>query len=211
MLACVALAAAAIAVPPVTLTVRAAATIPPQVVNAALDEAASVWREAGIALLTQHDDDESSPSDRAATDHRSLPRGLSIAVVFDDGPPTMKDFVGTIGWIQFDASNTPMPEIHLVHANVIEMMRGMYGEATMNQMTQAQRQTYLSRALGRALAHEVGHFLFQSKVHSSGGLMKARQAAGALFGPDRKAFVVSVEQRRAAAARLLDGLRLASR
>ena len=108
-------------------------------------------------------------------------------------------------------TNTPVPEIHLVYSNALAILRGTYSDGMLNQMPGAQRQTYLSRALGRALAHELGHFLFQSKVHSEGGLMRARQSADALFGPDRKSFRLTDDERRAAAARLFEGERLVRR
>ena len=41
------------------------------------------------------------------------------------------------------------------------------------QMPQSQRETLLARAMGRALAHELGHYLLASKVHTEHGLMKA--------------------------------------
>jgi len=210
MLAAVALAAAAMTVPPVTITVRAAPTVAPAIVKDALDEAAAVWRAAGVTLIPRIDA-ESQPTGRLTGDRRSLPLGLSITVLFDDGESTVKDYAGTVGWIVFDETNTPVPEIHLVYANALAILRGTYSDGTLNQMPGAQRQTYLSRALGRALAHELGHFLFQSKVHSEGGLMRARQSADALFGPDRKSFQLTDDERRAAAARLFEGDRLVRR
>jgi hypothetical protein len=36
------------------------------------------------------------------------------------------------------------------------------------------RDTFLTRAIGRGVAHELGHYLLRSKAHSPGGLMRAR-------------------------------------
>lgn len=46
------------------------------------------------------------------------------------------------------------------------------------------------RALGRAVAHELGHFLFASANHAASGLMRARHQAAELIAPFRQAFRV---------------------
>ena len=78
----------------------------------------------------------------------------------------------------------------------------------MNQMTIVQRRTFLARALGRALAHEIGHYLLGSKQHTARGLMKARQTAVDLFGFDRSRLDLTVAERSAALTRLAEAGRL---
>ena len=56
------------------------------------------------------------------------------------------------------------------------------------------RDLILGRVLGRALAHEIGHFLLRSRVHSAGGLMRALQPATALVAPDRRDFGLSPDE-----------------
>ena len=69
-------------------------------------------------------------------------------------------------------------------------------------MPVAYRDTLLSRAIGRALAHEIGHYLFASKVHTPAGLMKAVHSAVELFSPTRGHFMVTAaEQMRVVARR----------
>jgi broad specificity phosphatase PhoE len=53
------------------------------------------------------------------------------------------------------------------------------------------RDQVIARVLGRALAHEVGHFVLRSPHHSSSGLMRAQQRAAALANSDRKAFALT--------------------
>ena len=105
----------------------------------------------------------------------------------------------------------PRPDIHLSYANAGEIMRGAYGDSGINRMPIAERRAYLSRALGRALAHEIGHYLTGSKQHTRRGLMKARQTAGDLFGPSRTVFDLTPSQRSDALGRLIDAERLARR
>ena len=75
----------------------------------------------------------------------------------------------------------------------------------------AQQHTMLGRAMGRALAHELGHYLLASKVHTRQGLMKAVLTAVELFMPDVSGIRVEPAQRVAIAARLRGEPLVASR
>ena len=64
------------------------------------------------------------------------------------------------------------------------------------------RDLLLSRAMGRALAHEMGHYLFASKTHAAHGLMRAVHTAPELFGTGRNHFgITSAEQAQIVALR----------
>ena len=56
------------------------------------------------------------------------------------------------------------------------------------------RDLILGRVLGRALAHEIGHFLLRSRVHAAAGLMRAFQPVTALVAPDRRDFGLSPDE-----------------
>ena len=79
------------------------------------------------------------------------------------------------------------------------------------QMPIAQRETLLARAMGRALAHELGHYLLASKAHTERGLMKAIPTAVELFMPDSRPFRIDPAQRRAVQARFRGEPLVASR
>jgi hypothetical protein len=53
------------------------------------------------------------------------------------------------------------------------------------------RDEVVARALGRALAHEIGHYLLRSPHHASSGLMQARHKGSALGSPNNRAFVLT--------------------
>ena len=97
------------------------------------------------------------------------------------------------------------------YANAFELLRDRYGEGGVNQMTVVERRTHLARALGRALAHEIGHYLLASSEHSARGLMKAQLVANDLFGPSRGAFGLTDAQRCDALVRLWSTEHLAKR
>jgi len=60
----------------------------------------------------------------------------------------------------------------------------------------------MARAIGRALAHELGHYFLASKEHTKNGLMKAHRTATEFFGPDERPFKLDGEQRSLITARL---------
>jgi hypothetical protein len=55
------------------------------------------------------------------------------------------------------------------------------------------REVVLGRVLGRALAHEIGHFLLRSRNHSAIGLMRANPSVPDLIGRDRQTFFLSAD------------------
>jgi len=69
-------------------------------------------------------------------------------------------------------------------------------------MPRAERETMLGRAMGRALAHEMGHYLLASKAHSVKGLMRAKRTAVEFFAIERTRFELDAEQRTAVTLRL---------
>ena len=51
-----------------------------------------------------------------------------------------------------------------------------------------EREVLMARAIGRALAHELGHYFLASKEHTKKGLMKAHRTAVEFFGQDARPF-----------------------
>ena len=116
-----------------------------------------------------------------------------------------------LGWIKFE-DGRPGPEIYVSFANaemLMEESRGVVG--LVGDMTIMQRQTLLGRVMGRALAHELGHYLLATKTHTAKGLLKAVRSAQELFGVDRRRFQLEPAQRTQIAARLNSEAVIASR
>src|SRR5262249_24766161 len=72
----------------------------------------------------------------------------------------------------------------------------------LERMPRLEQQILLGRAMGRALAHELGHYLLASKAHSARGLMQGRRTTAELFATERVRFQLEAEQRSALAVRL---------
>ena len=69
-------------------------------------------------------------------------------------------------------------------------------------MTRAERQVMLGRVMGRALAHELAHYLLATKIHTARGLLKAVRSAQEFFSIEQSRFQLEPEQRTQIAERL---------
>ncbi len=191
-------AATTAAIPPMIVKVSIAAEVSPDLVKRTLAETAALWRSSGVTLLWQR-----APRAAAASSDPGpfLPNTLHLIIGDDRG--VGRDGRRPLGWIVFDAVDAPQQEIYLSYANAMTMMdeaRGVVGIVA--EMPRAQREMLAARAMGRALAHELGHYLLASKQHTPHGLMKAVLTATELFTADTSSLRIEPAQRRAVAARL---------
>ena len=78
-----------------------------------------------------------------------------------------------LGWIDFvedEPSRTITVSVGAAKALAAE---GRWGGRRFDRWPPSLRQTFLTRALARGVAHEIGHYLLRSKSHAAGGLMRA--------------------------------------
>jgi hypothetical protein len=198
------------AVPSMIVTVSVEPNLSPALVQAIFAEADAIWRPSGISFVWQRTPPVSVSYARGGDAAPYLPNTLHLTIGERRGPA--RDGRLPLGWIVFDDMTVPAQEIYLSYANAKQMMveaRGVVG--LIDQMPIMQRETLLSRAMGRALAHELGHYLLASKVHTERGLMKAIMTAVELFAADSRGFRIEPAQRRAVAARLRGEPLVASR
>jgi len=195
-------------IPPMIVNVSiAAADVSPDLIKRALAETASLWRSSGVTFVWQR-----APRVAAASSVAGpyLPNAMHLIIGNDRG--VGRDGKRPLGWILFDAVDAPQQEIYLSYANAMTMMeeaRGVVGLAA--EMPRAQREILVARAMGRALAHELGHYLLASKQHTPQGLMKAVLTATELFTTDTSALRLEAAQRSAVVARLSGRPAVASR
>jgi hypothetical protein len=64
------------------------------------------------------------------------------------------------------------------------------------------REILVARAMGRALAHELGHYFLASKIHTRRGLLQANRSAAELFAEERNGFRIDLWQQHIIASRL---------
>lgn len=178
------------------VNVTAAIDIPRSLVTATLHEADAIWRAAGFKFIWERNSGLVSTS------------GLRVVI---GGGTSAATALMPLAWIGFTDDGGPTSMIYVSHANAVKYMsNSREAVGLMDTMTVLQRETYLARAMGRALAHEIGHFLLASRIHAAKGLMMATHSATDFFMPERRAFAINASERRQMAARFAS-IYLASR
>jgi len=149
-----------------------------RLVAAATAETSDIWRPYGV--------DVRAPKNADSRRADAVPLVVTIAQSPEDGLP-----VHTLASIQFVAG-TPTSTIE-VYPNAVDEL---IARSALNRgeiaWAAAVHEHFLGRAIGRALAHELGHYLLRSQRHSS-GLMRERQAIDDLTSEERRCCVLSRE------------------
>jgi hypothetical protein len=179
-------------VPPMTVNVYATRGISPHLVQETLNEAGAVWHDAGITLAW-----------RVAVGARPEYSTTPHVVINDAGGPKPPGGELPIGWVEFHRPDDPDQEIHISRRNGLRLLRTAAGfGAALDRLPQAQVNFALGRMLGRALAHELGHFLLRSSLHTGDGLMRSGRSIRDFIAPARRGFGVDAAQRSAVLARI---------
>lgn len=196
--------------PPIVVDVTVASNVPASLVTRVLEETAAVWTATGLTFMwRQHRAGGSVPESGPPVRH-----ALDVVIGNDHGVAAdlERENKVPLGWIRFDGGDVPTGEIYLSYENAVAFMveaRGVVG--AVERMTLMERELKLARAMGRALAHEIGHYLLASKVHTPAGLMEAAHSAVEFFSYPRDAFAITAAQRQTIANRLVTEPLVASR
>ena len=150
----------------------------------ALKEATLIWATYGVAVKASN-----------AGDCEPL-NAVRLTVTFGSGPETRPS--AALGSIRF-LDGVPEPAIAL-YPRVVAALLSATPEHLIVNTEGVLRDLILGRALGRALAHEIGHFLLRSQQHSTVGLMRAFQPTADLVDPNRHHFGLSADDVRRLAA-----------
>jgi hypothetical protein len=142
----------------------------------AVGEAARIWTNYDVTI-----DADSEPA-------CGVEDPVGVTVVVDRGHDTGRREIG-LGAIRFAADGSPDSTIVLYLDPVVRIatsapFMGLHPAL----WPEGLRDEVIARALGRALAHELGHFLLRSPHHANSGLMRASQKASALGAPNRRPF-----------------------
>jgi len=169
----------------VPIAVFAPRDVTDSLVSRICTEASDIWESAGIVFACHRVRSEAEAGD------------WPLEITIDDRRASV-EARGALGWITFTA-NRPDRSIHLSRACADDLVRTTPG---LNDRTIASHETLIGRALGRALAHELGHYLLQSKAHTSSGLMRRIWSSVDSFAVSRTGFELTAEQRAAAVGSL---------
>jgi hypothetical protein len=188
--------------PPMIINVATAQDVPATLVARMLEETDAIWRGTGFTFVWRHAAREVVPYARTSEAGPYVPARLRVVVGNDPG--VAFDGKLPLGWIRFDDEQTPEQEIYVSYGNAQQFIAGARGiVGILAEMPSAQREMFLGRAMGRALAHELGHYLTASKAHAKKGLMRASRTASEFFAMERWGFAIDPAQRRAMVARQL--------
>src|SRR5206468_6933082 len=154
MLAALALAAV---LPTISISVHASPDVSPRLVKWTFEEADAIWRDAGVRIRwTLENENELVP---AAPD-----RGDRLRVVIDHNRGMDLGADVALGWVVFEGDQ-PRPEIHLSYSNALAGLERIAPRTMMQLLSQMRSDELVALALGRALAHELGHYLLELKEH----------------------------------------------
>lgn len=185
--------------PPIVVGIVAASDVPARLVAAIVAETDSVWRGTGIQFFWQNQSIDTKSSSAMPSPYRTPMLRVQIGHQRRPG----EAYRLPLGWIVFDDPATPEQEIYLSYQNALVLLDNseiVVGRT--HSMPQLQVQTLLARAMGRALAHELGHYLLASKAHTQKGLMMAVHTAVELFGVERVDFRLAPAEQQQMLARL---------
>jgi hypothetical protein len=150
----------------------------PAVERHALAEAAAIWAPYGVVVTANHEG--------CASEHADL----NLSVVMSRAPAASETALQMpLGAVDFDAAGAPA---HIVIVFLDRLVR-LLEEASLWQLPAVNwprgwRERIVGRAIGRVLAHEIGHVLLRSKGHADRGLMRAVQRADELVHPARNRY-----------------------
>jgi len=157
----------------VTVRLQVARAIAPRVLSAVLrDEAESLWRPYGVQLAWSAD---------AGVADGDEANGFSIDATIEHS--MLSPWVAVLGNASIGLV-TPRQPIR-VSFDATERVLARRIPAPTQQVV---RDRDLARALGRVLAHEIGHVLLAAPTHDAAGLMRANFTATDLAGGDRSPF-----------------------
>src|SRR5262245_61218394 len=117
---------------------------------------------------------------------------IQLSVVLAAGND--RDAVYTLGAIQF-VEDRPLPSIVMYPQAIAALLSSEVLHARGGpESSPVYQDVVVGRVLGRALAHEIGHYLLRSRQHSATGLMRARPPALTLVSGDARSFRLSPEE-----------------
>ena len=152
-----------------------------RVASSAMHEVRRIWSVYGV-------DVRDVKPDQAAPDST-----VTVSITLVDGD---SGALHTLGTTQF-VDGRPLPSIVIYPNAIAALLSSEYLVVRECIRWSVSCQDLLNgRVLGRALAHELGHYLLRARGHSSAGLMRAQPPAAALIDDDSRGFGLTADQAR---------------
>ena len=152
--------------------------LPKAVLSTAIDEAKRLWARYGIVLHVE-----------TQTVYTGATVSLAITTDYEREAANGDE---DLGEIRFSADGIPDTHITLYYRAIVRLASGSPVMGTETRLGPAALlEQAIGRVLGRALAHEIGHFVLRWPHHSSSGLMRSRQHTSALVDPSGRSFTLT--------------------
>lgn len=151
---------------PCRVAIEVSSTVPlrwtPKQVRRFREEAEQVWTVRGVPLCWR--DSQNACAEAASTLH---------VRVAEDVPSAGPDGRRTLGWIGFSERTGPGQFIVLSLRRVADLLSRAERSSRRLSELPGMVERLMPMALGRALAHELGHYLLARREHSRTGVMRA--------------------------------------
>jgi len=155
--------------------------LPPKREASAMREIRQIWARYGV-------DVHRSSADAVRTDRAVR---LAVTVVDHDVPHLPPGALGSIGFVD----EVPEPAIAMYPGAIDSLVSNVeFFGRNEHDWPAPLRDLLVGRVMGRALAHEIGHFLLRTTHHSTAGLMRAQQPVTYLVDPDPRRFLLSSDE-----------------
>jgi hypothetical protein len=149
-----------------------------------MGEAARIWAPYGVTLCWGDAEDAC----------RGLEVRLRVLLAEDPPPPPRAAQGALLGWIWFRGSEPGGDIVLSVNGARDLLSRARLGDRSLAALPASVIESQLPAAVGRALAHEIGHFVLRDRTHARRGLMVSR------FTPNQVTFAPAGTFRLAPAA-----------
>ncbi len=108
-----------------------------------------------------------------------------VRVVMVDHPRTLTPIgSGALGWIDFHSPGQPSDTVTVSTAVLAGLIKeGRWGGRPILDFPRGVQERFVNQAVGRGMAHEIGHYLLRSSAHAPNGLMRSRLSVADIMAP----------------------------
>jgi hypothetical protein len=169
-----------------SVDIGALAGMPPRQIQTMVREATAIWEPYGVALDWV----------RSGEQAPGLPAGHDVLTIIRDNAPRQPATPfgnGTLGAVWFlEGRDTAEKTVTLSIDAILRTVEGaQWANRGVADWPAGVRDELLGRALGRVVAHEIGHYLLVWRAHTPDGLMRSAFRGEVLIQPGRRAFELS--------------------
>jgi len=168
-----------------TIDVSALTSMPSREYRAMIREAGAIWRPYGVSLTWV-----------AAPGGASLPENDRLLTVVDAGPviiDRLRVATPRLGAVVFEDGHILAEQRVTMAVGEVERLvdEAPWVSGRVGDCPPAFREELVGRALGRVLAHEIGHYMLAWRTHTPKGLMRSDFRNDLLVDPDRRSFQIA--------------------